>query len=252
MGTRESVTARPESPRVRSGGGMDESTTGTADVTLPAPRDASPAEVELLQRLRNREEVAFADIVDRWSRPMLSVARGHVSTDASAQEVVQDTWMAVIRGLDAFEGRSSLKTWVFRILVNTAKTRGVREFRTVPMSSLSISVDDDGPTVDPSRFRGPDDQFPGGWAPHAVPQRWDADPERSVESAEVREFVGAALEELPQRQRSVVVLRDVEGCDSDEVCAILGVSAANQRVLLHRGRARVRAALEDYYRRDSA
>jgi RNA polymerase sigma-70 factor, ECF subfamily len=229
---------------------MEESRTRGARVAVPAPRNATADDLALLARLRAGDEAAFADIVDRWSRAMLSVARGHVSTDASAQEVVQDTWLAVIRGLDAFEARSSLKTWVFRILVNTAKTRGVREGRSVPMSSLVVEFDGDGPTVDPSRFRGPDDQYPGGWAPHGVPQRWDADPERAAQSAEVRGLIAAALEELPERQRSVVVLRDVEGCDSDEVCEILGVSAANQRVLLHRGRARVRAALEDYYRRD--
>jgi len=231
---------------------MDEERIGVANITVPAPRDMSPAEVELLDRLRAGDEPAFADIVDRWSRSMLSVARGHVSTDASAQEVVQDTWLAVIRGLDGFQGRSSLKTWVFRILVNTAKTRGVREDRTVPMSSLSIEIDDDGPTVDPSRFRGPDDQYPGGWAPHGVPQRWDTDPERAAQNHEVRTLVSAILDELPERQRSVVVLRDVEGCDSDEVCTVLALSAANQRVLLHRGRARVRAALEDYYHRTDA
>ena len=120
------------------------------------------------------------------------------------------------------------------------------------MSSLSIEFTDDGPTVDPSRFRGPDDQYPGGWAPYGVPQRWDTDPERAAQSTEVRTLIFAALDELPERQRSVLVLRDVEGCDSDEVCSVLALSAANQRVLLHRGRARVRAALEDYYRRDDA
>src|SRR3954447_4785896 len=168
---------------------MDDTTLVTKDVLMPAQREPTAAEVDLLRRLRSGDEAAFSDIVDRWSRAMLGVARGHVSTEASAQEVVQDTWLAVIKGLDAFEGRSSLKTWVFRILVNTAKTRGVREGRAVPMSSLSIQIDDDGPTVDPSRFRGPDDQCPGGWAPYGVPQRWDTDPQRAAQSTEVRTLI---------------------------------------------------------------
>ena len=228
---------------------MDERTVGTADVALPGQRAAGPDEATLLDRLRAGDEGAFADIVDRWSRTMLRVARGYVSTDATAQEVVQDTWLGVIRGLDAFEGRSTLKTWVFRILVNTAKTRGVRESRTTPMSSLVLELDDDSVTVDPSRFRGPDDQYPGGWAPHGVPQRWQGDPAREVLRGEVRSLVSSAMDALPERQRAVLLLRDVQGCDSDEVCQILELTPENQRVLLHRGRARMRASLEDYYRR---
>jgi len=226
---------------------MDDRTIGTADLALPEPRLAPSDESELLDRLRAGDEAAFADLVDRWSRTMLRVARGYVSTDASAQEVTQDTWLAVIRGLDNFEARSSLKTWVFRILVNTAKTRGVREKRVTPMSSLVIDLDEAAPTVDPSRFRGPDDQYPGGWAPGAVPQRWEGDPAREVLRGEVRTLVSSAMGKLPERQRAVVLLRDVQGCDSDEVCQILSLTPENQRVLLHRGRASVRMALEDYY-----
>lgn len=230
---------------------MDQSTTGTADVGLPIQPASRAGDDELLKRLRAGDETAFGDIVDRWSRTLLRVARGHVSTDASAQEVVQETWLAVIKGLDGFEGQSSLKTWVFRILVNIAKTRGVREARTVPMSSIVLPADE-GPTVDPSRFRGADDQYPHNWTPHGAPQPWDGDPARGVLRGEVRGLVAAALDELPERQRTVVLLRDVQDCDSDEVCEILGLSAENQRVLLHRGRARVRAALEDYYRRGNS
>jgi RNA polymerase sigma-70 factor, ECF subfamily len=231
---------------------MDEQAIGTAGLALPDQRPPGPDETALLDRLRVGDEAAFTDVVDRWSRTMLRVARAYVSTDASAQEVVQDTWLAVIRGLDAFEGRSTLKTWAFRILVNTAKTRGVREARSRPMSSLVVNLDDDSATVDPSRFRGPDDQYPGGWAPHAVPQRWEGDPAREVLRGEVRTLVSSAMSELPERQRAVLLLRDVQGCDSDEVCQILDLTPENQRVLLHRGRARMRASLEDYYRRGDA
>ena len=226
---------------------MDQPTTGTTDLTVPAQATAD-ADRDLLARLRAGDEAAFADIVARWSRTMLHVARAHVSTDDSAQEVVQETWLAVIKGLSGFQERSSLKTWVFRILVNTAKTRGVREARTVPMSSV-IQLDDDSPTVDPSRFRSADDQYPHNWTPEGLPQRWEGDPAREVLRGEVRSLVTSALDTLPERQRTVVLLRDVQGCDSDEVCDILGLTAENQRVLLHRGRARVRAVLEDYYRR---
>ena len=218
----------------------------------PGPDAVAPDRVardddDLLARLRAGDEQAFADLVERWSRSMLHLARSHVSTAESAHEVVQDTWLAVIRELGSFQGRSSLKTWVFRILLNTAKTRGVKESRTVPLSSLR--PDDDGPTVDPDRFRGPDDAWPGHWTPHGMPQPWRTDPVSAVLRGEARELVTATLEALPARQREVVVLRDVQGCDTAEVCDILGLTPENQRVLLHRGRARMRAALEDYYRR---
>ena len=172
---------------------------------------------------------------------MLLLARGFVSTDASAEEVVQDTWLAVVRGLAGFEGRSSLRTWVYRILVNTAKTRGVREHRSVPWSSLGDEAD--GPSLDPDLFRGADDAYPGGW--RSFPADW-----RSAEDATLEGEVGRRLHEtlaeLPTRQRIVITLRDVIGCSSAEVCDLLALSAANQRVLLHRARTAARAALADY------
>jgi RNA polymerase sigma-70 factor, ECF subfamily len=226
---------------------MNGRTTRAPDVVVPAQR-ATDEDFQLVARLRAGDQQAFIEVVERWSRTMLHVARSHVSTDESANEVVQDTWLAVIRGLGAFEGRSSLKTWAFRILVNTAKTRGVKESRTVPLSSVVLD-DGEGPTVDPDRFRGPDDDWTGHWTPHGSPQPWRTDPAAAALRGEVRELVGAAVATLPARQREVLVLRDVEGCDSAEVCDILGLTPENQRVLLHRGRARVRAALEDYYRR---
>jgi RNA polymerase sigma-70 factor (ECF subfamily) len=197
----------------------------------------------LLERLRAGDEDAFAVLLDGWSGGMLRLARSFVSTEESAAEVVQETWLAVIEGIDRFEGRSSLKTWVYRILANTAKRRGVREYKVVPMSS----VDDTGPTVDPSRFRPAGDPFPGHW--WDFPPAWPS-PEQGLLTAEVRSHLTDALAELPERQRLVVVLRDVEGCPYDEVCDLLGITPANQRVLLHRARAFLRGKLEEYYRRE--
>lgn len=224
---------------------MPRSSRSSVDVPVPTPRVSF--DDDLVLRLRDGDETAFAEVVDAWSPMMLRVARLHVSTDASAEEIVQETWLAVVRGIGAFEGRSSLRTWVFRILTNLAKTRGVREARTVPMSSLGPAENDDAPTVDPDRFRSADDEWAGHWRADAAPSRWPS-PERSVLSAEIRDEVSGALAKLPERQRLVVTLRDVHGMGAAEVCTVLHLSAANQRVLLHRGRAQVRAALEDYYR----
>jgi RNA polymerase sigma-70 factor (ECF subfamily) len=227
---------------------MTEPPRAVTEVSLPAPRvEVVTDDDHLVRRLREGDEQAFAEIVDGWSPVMAHVARSYVSTQASADEIVQETWLAVVRGLGAFEGRSSLKTWVFRILTNLAKTRGVREARTVPLSSLGPQDDGAAPTVDRDRFRGADDEWPGHWLVDAAPARWPS-PESSVLAAEVRHEVVSALAELPERQRLVVTLRDVHGLGSDEVCSVLHLSPANQRVLLHRGRAQVRAALEDYYR----
>lgn len=199
-------------------------------------------DADLVAGLVARDEATFARLVDLWGPMMLRVARGHVSTQASAEEVVQDTWVAVLRGVDRFEGRSSLRTWVFRILANTAKTRGVRERRTVPMSSLG--GDDHGPTVDPARFRGPGDPYPGHWS--SFPAQWP-EPETRAVSRDVDKVVVGAIAMLPSQQRTVVTLRDVHGFEADEVCELLDLSSGNQRVLLHRGRASVRARLEAHY-----
>jgi RNA polymerase sigma-70 factor (ECF subfamily) len=196
-----------------------------------------PADGELVARLRAGDEAHFAMVLDAWSAGMLRVARAFVSTPDSAAEVVQDAWLAVIEGVDRFEGRSSLKTWVYRILVNTAKRRGMRESRTVPASSL-------GPTVDPALFQGPDEPYPGHW--REPPQPWPT-PEQHTLAAETRTFLADAIARLPDRQRVVLVLRDMQGYDADEVCSILDITAANQRVLLHRARAFVRGELAGYY-----
>jgi RNA polymerase sigma-70 factor (ECF subfamily) len=174
---------------------------------------------------------------------MLRLARTFVPTDASAQEVVQETWAAVIDGLSGFEARSSLRTWMFRILVNKAKTRGVRDRRAPPMSSLDVEDDADAPAVSADRF-----DARGRWS--APPQPWDeGSPEGLLMRKEIAALLREALEHLPERQRTVVTLRDVEGWTAEEVCGVLGLSEVHQRVLLHRARARLRALLEPLARR---
>jgi RNA polymerase sigma-70 factor (ECF subfamily) len=204
------------------------------------------ATADLVARLQAGDEDAFAEVLAAWSPAMLRVARAHVSTQASAEEVVQDTWLAVITGLDGFEGRSSLRTWVFSILVNKAKTRGGKEGRTLPFSS--VAPEDAGPTVDPSRFQGEGEPHPGGWRPDGAPRAWVPSPEDAAVAAEVRGLLAEAIDALPERQRVVITLRDVQGLTSAEVSEVLEISPENQRVLLHRARAKVRAALESYYR----
>ncbi|MEU8382460.1 sigma-70 family RNA polymerase sigma factor [Streptosporangium sp. NPDC048865] len=200
-----------------------------------------PSDDVVVAALRAGDEAMFTALLDTWSRGMLWLARAHVSTNDSAEEVVQDTWLAVIRGIEGFKGRSSVKTWVYRILVNTARRRGVRENRTVPWSS---AFGQEKQAVDHSCFQGAGDPSPGHWKD--CPTAWPT-PESEVLAAEVRGRIAAALAELPIRQRTVITLRDVEGCTSQEVCEILEISAANQRVLLHRARATVRERLEDYF-----
>ncbi|WP_437968622.1 RNA polymerase sigma factor [Sorangium sp. So ce260] len=204
---------------------------------------AAPAEeIALVRRLLAGDERAFEQLVTQLHTPMLRLART-IAGPAGAQEVVQDTWAAVFDGLVRFEGRSSLKTWVFRILTNRARTWGTREKRTVPVAWLEHGDQGGEPAVDPARFDGT-----GDWATPPVP--WT---EQSPEGLLLRKEIGAVLqrelEALVPGQRAVVLLRDVEGCPSDEVCEILGISEANQRVLLHRGRSKLRAALERYLAR---
>jgi RNA polymerase sigma-70 factor (ECF subfamily) len=209
-------------------------------------RSALPPEAELVGRLRSGDDAAFALVLDQWSPGMMRLARSFVSTPESAAEVVQDTWLAVLQAIDRFEGRSSLRTWVYRILVNTAKRRAARERRNVPMSSLGPDPGA-GPTVDPDRFQGADEPYPGHW--RALPAPWPApvpSPEQRSLDAELRDRLEDALAGLPARQRAVITLRDVQDRPADEVCAILDISPANQRVLLHRARAHVRARLEVY------
>jgi RNA polymerase sigma-70 factor (ECF subfamily) len=189
---------------------------------------------KLLLQLRSGDESAFVSLVERYHEPMLQLAASFVPSRAVAEEVVQDTWLAMLRGLDGFEGRSSLKTWLFRILVNRARTTGAREHRSVPVA-------DPEPAVDPSRF-----DASGGWAD--PPEHWIEAAEGRVEAGKLADRVRAWIGELPARQREVVFLRDVEGMSSQEVCAVLALSDVNQRVLLHRGRNRLRQLFEDEFR----
>jgi len=168
----------------------------------------------------------------------------YVSTRAVAEEVVQEAWLGVFAGLDRFEGRSSLKTWIFRILSNTAKTRGEREGRSVPFSSLAGDDEDDEGAVDADRFLGPDHRWAGHWA--SSPRNPRDVPEERLLAGEARARIEAAVEALPENQRAVITLRDVDGFDAEDACEILGISEGNQRVLLHRARAKVRTALEGY------
>ncbi|MFI9610551.1 RNA polymerase sigma factor [Streptomyces sp. NPDC052023] len=209
---------------------------------MAGARELPPDEV-LVQRLRDRDEETFALVLDTWSGGMLRLAMSFVPTKASAEEAVQDTWLAVIRGIGDFEGRSSLKTWVYRILVRTAKARGTKESRTVPFTSLL--PEDEGPTVEASRFRAPGERYAGHWAVGQEPRSWHI-PEDHVLRGEVREVIARALDELPPRLRRVITLRDVDGYGSEEVCSLLEISPGNQRVLLHRARALLRLKLEDY------
>ena len=197
---------------------------------------------QLVAALRAGDEEAFRTVVREWNAPLLRVAQIFVPSRAVAEDVVADTWLRVLGALDRFEGRSSLKTWVFRILVNTAKTRAQREGRSIPFSALQDASRIPEAAVEPERFL-PDDHpvDPGGWA---VPPR--SLPEERLLAAETRSVIAEAIEALPANQRAVISLRDVEGWSSDEVRNALDISEVNQRVLLHRARSRVRRVLEDY------
>jgi RNA polymerase sigma-70 factor (ECF subfamily) len=187
----------------------------------------------LLERLRAGDEAAFKALVDRHDGALRRVARTFVHTAAAADEVTQETWLAVVSGLDRFEGRSSLRTWIFGILVNQARTRGARDARSLPFSALET---DEGPAVEPAAF-GAD----GRWA--SAPPRLDAEPETSLLGAELREQLLEAVGELPPTQKAVITLRDLVGLSAEDVCALLDVTDGNQRVLLHRARSSVRQAL---------
>ncbi len=206
---------------------------------------AAAEELALVAALRQGDERAFMRLVERYHMALIHMALAYVASRAVAEEVAQDTWVAVLQGIGRFEGRSSLKTWIFRILSNKAKTRGEREGRIVPFSALSASDDEgDEPAVAPERFQSGDDPYPGGW--RTPPAGWDTIPEDHLLGRETREMVERAIALLPPNQRTVITLRDVEGWSAEEVRDLLSISDANQRVLLHRARSKVRAALEGY------
>jgi len=201
----------------------------------------------LVDALRRGDEAAFGWLLDRYHASLTRLARSYVATSAAADEVVQETWMAVITGIDRFEQRSSVKTWLHRILANRARTKGAREHRTAPFASLADEVEADEPAVDPSRFRARGRRA-GAWA--SPPPPWDEEPEARLLAAETRSVIDAAVAALPPNQQRVLTLRDLEGWTATEVCNALELSETNQRVLLHRARAKVRGALEAHFEDD--
>ncbi len=207
---------------------------------------AGSAEAQLLEALRAGDEAAFAQLVREYQPSLVRVARIYVSTQAAAEEVAAETWLAVLDGLDRFEGRSSLKTWIFRILTNIAKTRAQRDGRTLPFSALRDPGRVPESAVDADRFLDPEHpRWPGHWA--VRPEPW---PDDALVAAETQAVVAEAIEALPPAQRAVISLRDVEGWSSEEVRNALELSETNQRVLLHRARSKVRRALESYLGED--
>jgi RNA polymerase sigma-70 factor, ECF subfamily len=208
-------------------------------------------ELELLEALRRGDEAAFREVVEELGPFLLRLALMHVSSRAVAEEVVQDTWLAALNGIDRFEGRSSLRTWLASILLNKARTRGKRERRVVPFSFLRRRGEEgrDEPAVDADRFQSARDQHPGQWS--SPPSAWES-PEERLSSDQARQVLLEAIAALPPRQRDVIALRDISGWSAAETCNALGLSETNQRVLLHRARSKVRAALERHFEAEEA
>jgi len=223
------VSLRIESPR-----GAEETR------ALPPPQ---LDESQLLVAIRGGDEAAFSELVGRYHESLRRFAKLFGASDAVAEEIAQETWLAALQGIDAFEERASLKAWLFGILRNQARRRSERERRTVPFSALGGNDESEGPVVDSARFQGANGNWPDHWA--VAPRPWE-DPERRLASLEAREELRRAIAALPERQQAVIVLRDVEGLESEEVCELLEISEGNQRVLLHRARSGVRGALEGY------
>jgi RNA polymerase sigma-70 factor (ECF subfamily) len=220
-----------------------EGATPDAAEAQAAAAAAAAEDRRLVQGLRDGDEAVYAELVRRWHPAMLRVARMYVRDGAAAEEVVQETWLAVLVGIDRFEARSSLKTWVFRILTNRAKTRGVREARSVPFSALGGEADAGEPAVPEERFLGAEDpRAPRGWA--TPPRSWAALPEERLEARETLDCIRMAIADLPDAQRTVIALRDIDGWSAAEVRDALEITDANQRVLLHRARSKVRMACE--------
>jgi RNA polymerase sigma-70 factor (ECF subfamily) len=216
----------------------------TEPTTGPAPAAWSPAATEsdaaLVDALRCGSEAGFRLVVTRHHAAMVRLAETYVPSRAVAEEVAQETWLAVLEGVGRFEGRSSLKTWIFHILVNRARTRGVREHRTTPFTSMPS--DDAGTSVDPDRFLDDGHRWAGHWS--HPPHPWTDATADDITESETLAVVHQTVQKLPDRQRQVITLRDIEGLTSQEVCSLLELSEVNQRVLLHRARSRVRAVLE--------
>ena len=210
-----------------------------------ASSDDEANEIELVQALRNGNESAFSSLVDQYHTRLLRLARAYVPSEAVAEEVVQETWMAVLEGIHRFEGRSSIKTWLFQILSNRAKTRGKRESRYVSFSEATPGSDqDDDLALEPERFHT-SGTLTGQW--DLPPTTWDEHtPERLLLSKEGMAQVEHAIQSLPANQREVMILRDIEGMDSEDICKLLHITQSNERVLLHRARTKVRSMLNEY------
>lgn len=213
----------------------DEAQRGARPAEAPADADQT-----LVDRAREGDEGAYVALLGRHHRAVVRVARAYVKTDASAEEIAQETWLAVLSGIEAFEGRSAFRTWLLRIVANLGRRRGTREGRSVPMSALARDDEDAGPIVEPSRFLEGDPRWSGHWLTPPAP----LDAEAALLHEETRALVATAIEALPEQQRLVITLRDVQELSAEEACVILGISEGNQRVLLHRARGKVRAALE--------
>lgn len=226
-----------------SNGAREASCRGSTISRAPGAREAGrlpPRDQDRVRRLLAGDEAAFVELVRTYQASLIRLARVFVHDTAVAEEVVQETWLGVISGLERFEGRSALETWIYRILVNRARTRASREARSVGFADLGLDAEDVEVAVEPDRFTRS-----GTWA--RPPARWDVDtPEKILLREETMASIERALEELPERQRLVITLRDVEGLDAPAACSILEISETHQRVLLHRARSKVRAALERY------
>lgn len=214
-------------------------------MALPTPQDEGDR--GLVDALLGGDQDTFVRIVDAWSPGMLRLARCYVSTDSAAEDVVQEAWLGALRGLANFEGRSRLRTWVLRIVANIAKSWGQREYRAIPFTSASPPT---APTVEPSRFQPPGAPGAGGW--RTPPQPWPSLPEDEILTIEARQVLRQAMADLPEGQRAVIELRDLDGYEASEVCEALGLTPGNQRVLLHRARASVRASVEPYFARGAS
>lgn len=219
---------------------------GLPPLSVPTTTRREDDDAEFIAALRRRDETAFVALVSRYQRSLLRLALVYCRSADIAEEVVQDTWLGVIQGIDRFEGRASFKTWLFQILVNRARTRAEREGRALPFSSLSAEAEAPGePAVSPERFRAPDDEWPNNWA--LPPYSWGGSSDARLLAGETLELVKRAIAELQPAQRQVITLHDIEGWTADDVCNVLAISETNQRVLLHRARSHVRAALESHF-----
>src|SRR6267154_5791194 len=223
----------PRTPPVVTAG------SGLPPLRVPTTIHQADDDAGLIAALKLRDEAAFVTLVERYQGPLLRLALVYCRSLAIAEEIVQDTWLGVIQGIDRFEGRASFKTWLFQILVNRARTRAGREGRAVSLSSLSDEAEAPGePAVPPGRFRGSDDKWPHNWA--LPPHSWGESSDARLLAEETMELVTRAIAELSPAQQQVITLRDIEGWTAEDVCNVLLISETNQRVLLHRARSHVR------------